>query len=154
MEGFRDWGSLPIPQAGDIKQMSSKLPWVFCCANQFPLLKSLLLGISEQALEKTEVAFINKHHFTSATYLNIPLAFIILYLSCVSHTKHKAFDTYRMPPEAKFTHIYIKEKQLFKTGRKIYISNILLWSRKSNAHLLWPFLYHTSGEAKLQKGIF
>lgn len=67
--------------------MSSKLPWVFCCANQFPPLKSLLLGISEQALKKTEVAFSNKHNFTSATYLNIPLAFIILYLFCVSHTK-------------------------------------------------------------------
>lgn len=77
-----------------------------------------MLGISEQALKKTEVAFINKHHFTSATYLNIPLAFIILYLFCVSHTKHKAFDTYRMPPEAKFTHIYIKEKEVVQDRKE------------------------------------
>lgn len=58
-----------------------------------------------------------------------------------------------MSPEVKLTHVYIKEKGKFKTGRKIYISNNLLLSWNNNMQLIQPLLYHTQWWAKQNGGL-
>jgi len=102
-----------------------------------------VLGISENRPWKKKKWLLSTN-ITSLQLLtkNIPLAFIILTLLCVSHAKHRASNTYRMSPEAKLTYIYIKEKGKLKTGRKIHISNTLLQSKNNNVQLMQPLLYH------------
>lgn len=125
-ESFREWGSMPIPPVEYIKHIwALNFPGYFTAQISSTAKILIARALCEQALEETKVAFIYKHNFISATYLNIPLAFVISFL-CQPCKAQSLQHLQNIPRSQTYIYLYKREEEVQDRKENIHFKHLIV----------------------------